>query len=81
MGETEKKTVKLYTRQNDKTLYQLERDGRVINQRAYVELHFGDIAPLFMESYCILGISRLFSWRVTTGSPGRPPNGFPSRRM
>ena len=51
MGETEKKTVKLYTRQNDKTLYQLERDGRVINQRAYVELHFGDIAPLFMESY------------------------------
>ena len=48
MGE---KTVKLYTRQNDKTLYQLERDGRIINQRVYVELHFGDIAPLFMESY------------------------------
>ncbi|QDW74830.1 DUF3841 domain-containing protein [Lachnospiraceae bacterium KGMB03038] len=47
----EKKTVKLYTRQNDKTLYQLERDGRLINQRVYVELHFGDIAPLFMESY------------------------------
>lgn len=45
------KTVKLYTRQNDKTLYQLERDGRIINQRVYVELHFGDIAPLFMESY------------------------------
>lgn len=48
MGEH---TVKLYTRQNDKTLYQLERDGRIINQRVYVELHFGDIAPLFMESY------------------------------
>ena len=48
MGE---KIVKLYTRQNDKTLYQLERDGRIINQRVYVELHFGDIAPLFMESY------------------------------
>ena len=43
--------VRLYTRQNDKTLYQLERDGRIINQRVYVELHFGDIAPLFMESY------------------------------
>ena len=47
----EQKTVKLYTRQNDKTLFQLERDGRIINQRAYVEMHFGDIAPLFMESY------------------------------
>lgn len=47
----DKDTVILYTRQNDKTLYQLERDGRVINQRVYVELHFGDIAPLFMDSY------------------------------
>ena len=47
----EKKTVKLYTRHNDKTLYQLKRDGRIINQRVYVEMHFGDIAPLFMESY------------------------------
>nr|WP_303180412.1 DUF3841 domain-containing protein [Lachnoclostridium phocaeense] len=46
-----KKTVRLYTRQNDKTLYQLERDGRIINQRIYVELHFGDIAPLFLDSY------------------------------
>lgn len=45
------KTVRLYTRQNDKTLFQLEREGRIINQRVYVELHFGDIAPLFMESY------------------------------
>ena len=43
------KTVTLYTRQNDKTLRQLERDGRIINHRAYVEMHFGDIAPLFME--------------------------------
>lgn len=43
--------VRLYTRQNDKTLYQLKRDGRIINQRVYVEMHFGDIAPLFMESY------------------------------
>lgn len=47
----EQKTVNLYTRQNDKTLYQLERNGRIINERIYVELHFGDIAPLFMESY------------------------------
>ena len=47
----QKKTVRLYTRQNDKTLYQLERDGRIINQRIYVELHFGDIAPLFLDSY------------------------------
>ena len=47
----ERKMVKLYTRQNDKTLYQLKRDGRIINQRVYVEMHFGDIAPLFMESY------------------------------
>ena len=39
-----KKTVRLYTRQNDKTLYQLERDGRIINQRIYVELHFPYIA-------------------------------------
>lgn len=44
-------TVRLYTRQNDKTLYQLERDGRILNKKAYIELHFGDIAPLFMESY------------------------------
>ena len=43
--------VKLYTRQNDKTLLQLERDGRILNHKVYVELHFGSIAPLFMESY------------------------------
>lgn len=44
-------TVKLYTRQNDKTLAQLERDGRIINQRAYVRLHFGDMADHYLESY------------------------------
>ena len=44
-------TVRLYTRQNDKTLFQLEREGRILNRRAYVEMHFGSIAPLFMESY------------------------------
>ena len=51
-GKTmDQKTAKLYTRQNDKTLFQLERENRIINNRVYVELHFGDIAPLFMESY------------------------------
>ncbi|MDY3122041.1 DUF3841 domain-containing protein [Suipraeoptans intestinalis] len=44
-------TVRLYTRQNDKTLRALERDGRILNHRAYVEMHFGSIAPLFLESY------------------------------
>ena len=44
-------TVTLYTRQNDKTLAQLERDGRIVNERLYVRLHFGDCADLFLESY------------------------------
>lgn len=44
-------TVTLYTRQNDKTLAQMERDGRIINERLYVRLHFGDCADLFLESY------------------------------
>ena len=63
----EQKTVNLYTRQNDKTLYQLERNGRIINERIYVELHFGDIAPLFMEA--------------TTGLPGRRLRKWQSLRM
>ena len=44
-------TVWLYTRQNDKTLQPLEREGRVINHRKFVELHFGDVAPVFLDSY------------------------------
>jgi len=44
-------TVKLYTRQSDKTLAQLERDGRIINSRVYVKLHFGDMAAHYLESY------------------------------
>lgn len=44
-------TVRLYTRQNDKTLQQLERDGRIINQRTYVQLHFGDMAQHYLDSY------------------------------
>ncbi|MDO4793611.1 MAG: DUF3841 domain-containing protein [Filifactor alocis] len=48
MGE---KLVRLYTRQNDKTLHALEQKGRIINERKYVELHFGVDADLFLESY------------------------------
>lgn len=33
-------TVRLYTRQNDKTLLMLEHGGRILNQRVYVQLHF-----------------------------------------
>ena len=44
-------TVILYTRQNDKTLAQLEKDGRIINNRLYVRLHFGDMARHYLESY------------------------------
>lgn len=47
----EERTVRLYTRQNDKTLSQLEREGRIINRREYVKMHFGDVADLFLESY------------------------------
>ena len=47
----EQDTVRLYTRQNDKTLTQLERDGRIINQRAYVRMHFGDMAQHYLDSY------------------------------
>ena len=46
-----KNTIRLYTRQNDKTLYQLNKNGRIINNRTYVKLHFGDIANFFLESY------------------------------
>lgn len=45
------KNVRLFTRQNDKTLLPLERDGRIINHKIYVQMHFGDIADHFMESY------------------------------
>lgn len=47
----EQDTVRLYTRQNDKTLTQLERDGRIINQRSYVRMHFGDMAQHYLDSY------------------------------
>ena len=45
------KTVRLYTRQNEKTLEQLQRDGRIINNRTYVRLHFGDMAQHYLDSY------------------------------
>ncbi|MEG1642100.1 MAG: DUF3841 domain-containing protein [Synergistaceae bacterium] len=44
-------TVKLYTRQNDKTLHALETKKRIINVREYVKLHFKEDATLFLESY------------------------------
>lgn len=44
-------TVRLYTRQNDKTLSELERNGRIINRSTYVRMHYGDIAAHYMESY------------------------------
>ncbi|WP_455540124.1 DUF3841 domain-containing protein [Terrisporobacter sp.] len=44
-------TIRLYTRQNDKTLSQLNKNGRIINNKIYVRLHFGDIADFFLESY------------------------------
>ena len=47
----EQDTLRLYTRQNYKTLTQLERDGRIINQRAYVRMHFGDMAQHYLDSY------------------------------
>ena len=47
----EAKTVTLYTRQNDKTLAQLARDGRIVNCRTYVRLHFGDMAEHYLQSY------------------------------
>lgn len=45
------KKVRLYTRQNEKTLCSLKKKGRIINERKYVELHFGPDADLFLESY------------------------------
>ncbi len=47
MGET----YRLYTRQNDKTLLELRRSGRIINREVYVRLHFGDMAEHYLESY------------------------------
>lgn len=43
--------VKLFTMQNAKTLHQLKRDGRFINNRMHVQLHLGDIAPYFIKKY------------------------------
>ncbi len=47
----EMEKVKLFTKQNEKTLSQLERNGRFVNNRTYVELHLGDIAPYFVTKY------------------------------
>lgn len=44
-------TIRLYTRQNDKTLFMLEQFGRLLNQRIYVQLHFGDMARHYLDCY------------------------------
>lgn len=44
-------TIRLYTRQNEKTLYELNHKGRIINNRIYIKLHLGNIADFFLESY------------------------------
>lgn len=62
------KTVTLYTRQNDKTLRQLKRDGRIINHRAYVEMHFGDIAPLPSLGVSTIIFGSLFRFGTATVS-------------
>ena len=43
--------IRLYTRQNDKTLNMLESKGRIINERIYVKMHFGDMAEHYLERY------------------------------
>lgn len=44
-------TIRLYTRQSDKTLLMLEHGGRIVNQRVYVQLHFGDMSKHYLECY------------------------------
>ncbi len=44
-------TVLLYTRQSDKTLLMLEREGRILNRRIYVQFHFGDMAQHYLDCY------------------------------
>lgn len=43
--------IRLYTRQNEKTLLMLEQSGILLNQRVYVQLHFGDMAEHYLDSY------------------------------
>lgn len=43
--------VNLYTRQNEKSLLELEKKGFIANKKFYVMLHMRDIAPFFLEKY------------------------------
>lgn len=43
--------VNLYTRQNEKSLYELDKKGVIKNKKFYVMLHMRDIAPFFLEKY------------------------------
>ncbi|MCR5576806.1 MAG: DUF3841 domain-containing protein [Oscillospiraceae bacterium] len=47
MGEL----FRLYTRQNDKTLLELERTGRILSRSEYVRQYFGDMAEHYLQSY------------------------------
>lgn len=44
-------TIRLYTRQSEKTLLMLEHNGRIVNNRVYVQLHFGDMAQHYLDCY------------------------------
>lgn len=44
-------TIRLYTRQNEKTLLMLEHGGRILTRRIHVSLHFGDMAQHYLDCY------------------------------
>ena len=41
----------LFTCQNAKSLDILERDGRFINKKEYIQEHLEDVAPMILKSY------------------------------
>ena len=53
--------VRLYTRQNDKTLLMLQQEGRIVNQRIYVQMHSGDMAQHYLECYDSVSYTHLSS--------------------
>jgi hypothetical protein len=55
--------VKLWTRQDEKSLEQLERDGVIRNKREYIEEQYGIIADYFMN---------LYTWFTNTASKQVP---------
>ena len=65
-------TIRLYTRQNDKTLFMLEQFGRLLNQWIYVQLHFGDMARHYLDCY------DWFAREAARIVPKPPTRSFPS---